>query len=153
MTHDHQHDHSHAHDHAGHSHAPDNFGWAFAIWAGLNTAFVIAELIFGYAAAELVNKVTATQAWSDIPTCKSQGLDVEYLMLRGIFMPGGVTPDQVAFYVDLFKKVQALPEWKQFTETAAFNQTTMSGKEYADWVAKAEDVHKGLMKDAGFLAK
>jgi putative tricarboxylic transport membrane protein len=98
-------------------------------------------------------KVTATQSWSDIPTCKSQGLDVEYLMLRGIFMPGGVTPDQVAFYVDLFKKVQALPEWKQFTETAAFNQTTMSGKEYADWVAKAEKIHEQLMKDAGFLAK
>ena len=32
-------------------------------------------------------KVTATQSWQDIPTCKSQGLDVEYLMLRGIFMP------------------------------------------------------------------
>jgi putative tricarboxylic transport membrane protein len=99
------------------------------------------------------DKVAGDQAWSDIPTCKSQGLDVVYLMLRGIFMPGGVTPDQVAFYVDLFKKVQALPEWKQFTETAAFNQTTMSGKEYADWVAKAEKIHEQLMKDAGFLAK
>ena len=38
---------------AGHSHAPDNFGWAFAIGASLNTAFVIAELIFGYAANSL----------------------------------------------------------------------------------------------------
>ena len=26
------------------------------------------------------------KAWKDIPTCKSQGLDIEYLMLRGIFM-------------------------------------------------------------------
>jgi tripartite-type tricarboxylate transporter receptor subunit TctC len=99
------------------------------------------------------NKVTATTSWEDIPTCKSQGLDVEYLMLRGIFMPSGVTAEQVAYYVDLFKKVQALPEWKKFTEDAAFNQTTMSGKEYADWVAKAEDTHHALMKDAGFLAK
>ena len=61
------------------------------------------------------NKVTATQSWQDIPTCKSQGLDVEYLMLRGIFMPPGVTQEQVDFYVDLFKKVRALPEWKKFT--------------------------------------
>ena len=45
-------------------------------------------------------KVTDTMAWSDIPTCKEQGLDVDYLMLRGIFMPGGVTPDQQKFYVD-----------------------------------------------------
>jgi putative tricarboxylic transport membrane protein len=99
------------------------------------------------------NKVTATQSWQDVPTCKSQGLDVEYTMLRGIFMPGGVTPDQVAYFVDLFKKVEALPEWKEFTEKAAFNQTTMSGKEYADWVAAAEKTHEQLMKDAGFLAK
>ena len=47
MAHDH-HDSGgddHVHGHAGHSHAPDNFGWAFAIGATLNTAFVIAELI------------------------------------------------------------------------------------------------------------
>ena len=94
-----------------------------------------------------------SQPWSNVPTCKSQGVPVDYQMLRGIFMPGGVTPDQVAFYVDLFKKVQALPEWKEFMEKGAFNQTTMSGKEYADWVAKNEQLHRELMKEAGFLAQ
>jgi tripartite-type tricarboxylate transporter receptor subunit TctC len=68
-------------------------------------------------------------------------------------MRGGLTPDQVAFYVDLFKKVEALPEWKEFMEKGAFNQTTMSGKEYADWVAKNEQLHRELMKEAGFLAQ
>jgi hypothetical protein len=34
----------------------------------------------------------------------------------------------------------------------AFNTTTMSGKEYADWVAKNEQLHINLMKEAGFLA-
>jgi hypothetical protein len=38
-------------------------------------------------------------------------------------------------------------------EKGAFKQTFMSGKEYADWVAKNEALHVGLMKDAGFLAK
>ncbi len=98
-------------------------------------------------------KVTTTQSWGDLPTCKSAGIDVEYLMLRGIFMPPGVTPDQVAFYVDLFKKVKELPEWKEFMEKGAFNQTFMSGAEFADWVAKAEAQHVVLMKTAGFLAK
>jgi hypothetical protein len=28
----------------------------------------------------------------------------------------------------------------------------MTGKEYADWVAKNEKLHYGLMKDAGFLS-
>ncbi|MNC91583.1 hypothetical protein D3C83_78710 [compost metagenome] len=44
-------------------------------------------------------------------------------------------------------------EWKEFMERGAFNQTFMSGKEYADWVANAENLHRNLMADAGFLAK
>jgi len=98
-------------------------------------------------------KVTATMSWQDVPTCKSQGLDVEYTMLRGIFMPPGVPQDAVAFYVDLFKKVRELPEWKKYTEDAAFNTTFMTGREFVDWVGKAETTHKQLMQEAGFLAK
>ena len=98
-------------------------------------------------------KVTKEMAWGDIPTCKEAGVDVEYTMLRGIFMAGGVTPDQVKFYVELLDKVRQTPEWKKFMEDGAFNQTTMTGKEYGDWVAKNEQLHHGLMKEAGFLAE
>ena len=99
------------------------------------------------------NKVTSDKSWQDVPTCKSQGLDVEYTMLRGIFMPGGVTQDQVDYYVDIFKKVRELPEWKKYTEDAAFNTTFMTGKQFGDWVAAAEKTHKELMQEAGFIAK
>jgi len=98
-------------------------------------------------------KVTDKMSWHDIPTCRESGVNVDYLMLRGIFMPGGVSQDQVNFYVNLFKKMRTLPEWKEFMEKGSFNQSFMSGKEYADWVGKAEDTHKAFMKDAGFLAK
>ncbi|HYX62942.1 MAG TPA: tripartite tricarboxylate transporter substrate binding protein [Burkholderiales bacterium] len=97
-------------------------------------------------------KVTDKMSWYDIPTCQSQGLPVEYIMLRGIFMPGGVTQDQVQYYVELMKKVQALPEWKDFMEKGAFNTTSLDGKAYADWVAKEEARHVQLMKAAGFMA-
>lgn len=99
------------------------------------------------------NKVTDTQAWGDIPTCREAGIPTDYVMLRGIFMPAGVSPDVVSFYVDLFNKVRATPEWKKFMEDGAFNQTFLTGKAYADWVGKAEALHHGLMKESGFLAK
>jgi tripartite-type tricarboxylate transporter receptor subunit TctC len=98
-------------------------------------------------------KVTKTMSWNDIPTCKETGLDVEYLMLRGIFMAGGVTTDQVQYYVDLMKKVRETPDWKDFLEQGAFNQTTLSGKDYEAWVAREEARHILLMKEAGFLAR
>jgi tripartite-type tricarboxylate transporter receptor subunit TctC len=92
-------------------------------------------------------------SWGDIPTCKSQGLDVDYLMLRGIFMAGGVKPDQVEYYIEVLKKVQQTPEWKQLMEQGAFNTTSLEGKDYASWVAKEEQRHVELMKAAGFLAE
>ncbi|HZQ72346.1 MAG TPA: tripartite tricarboxylate transporter substrate-binding protein [Burkholderiales bacterium] len=97
-------------------------------------------------------KITKDMAWGDIPTCKESGLNVEYLMLRGLFMPGGVTQDEVNFYLDLLKKVRETPDWKQFMETGAFNQTVMQGEEYKQWVAREEARHVDLMKKAGFLA-
>ena len=99
------------------------------------------------------NKLSSNQSWADVPTCASQGVPVEYLMLRGIFMPPAVTPDQVAFYVGLFNKVRALPEWKEFMEKGAFKQTSLSGDAYVDWVGKNEQLHRTLMKEAGFIAQ
>jgi putative tricarboxylic transport membrane protein len=93
------------------------------------------------------------QSWASIPTCISQGLNMEYLMLRGIFMSPGATPEQVNYYVEMFKKVRETPEWKKLMNDGAFNQTFMVGDEYAKWVAKEEQRHRDLMKEAGFLAK
>jgi tripartite-type tricarboxylate transporter receptor subunit TctC len=98
-------------------------------------------------------KVTDTMAWSDVPTCKESGADVEYQMLRGIFMPGGATPDQVAYYNELFKTLMATQDWKDFMDKGAFNQTTMTGDEFKSWLEKNEKTHTELMTEAGFLAK
>ena len=95
----------------------------------------------------------ADKAWSDIPTCKEGGLDVEYLMLRGIFMAPGVTAEQTAYYVDLMKKVRATAEWKKFMDEGAFSQTFMEGAEFARWVANEDIRHRLLMQEAGFVAK
>jgi tripartite-type tricarboxylate transporter receptor subunit TctC len=80
-------------------------------------------------------------------------MDVDYQMLRGIFMPAGVTKEQVAFYVDLFKKIQATPDWKEFMEKGAFDLTSLTGDDFVKWLAKEEQRHLSLMTEAGFLAK
>jgi putative tricarboxylic transport membrane protein len=99
------------------------------------------------------DKLAGDMSWNDIPTCKSQGLDIEYLMLRGIFTTPGATKDQVDYYIALFQKIRETPEWKKLMSDGAFNQTFMTGKQYVDWVATEEKRHEELMKAAGFLAK
>ena len=98
-------------------------------------------------------KVTDTMSWYDIPTCKEVGVPTDYVMLRGIFMAPGVTPDQLNYYVDLMKKVRDTPDWKEYMDKGAFNTTTMTGPEFRKWLEANETLHRGLMTEAGFLAK
>jgi len=98
-------------------------------------------------------KVTDKQSWEDIPTCKEQGLDVDYLMLRGIFMPAGAKPEQVAFYEGLMAKVRETPEWKDLMQQGAFNTTALAGEPFRAWLTKEDERHKTLMQEAGFLAQ
>jgi tripartite-type tricarboxylate transporter receptor subunit TctC len=98
-------------------------------------------------------KITDTMSWGDVPTCKEAGVPTDYTMLRGIFMAPGVTKDQTAYYLDLLKKVRQTPEWKEYMEKGAFNQTTMDGDQFVQWLGKAEQNHRELMQAAGFLAK
>ncbi len=109
--------------------------------------------VFDDARMPYKDKVTDTMSWGDIPTCKESGVPTDYVMLRGVFMAPGVTPDQVAFYADLLKKVRETPEWKDFMEKGAFNTTAISGPEFVKWLTTTEATHRELMTEAGFLAK
>jgi putative tricarboxylic transport membrane protein len=99
------------------------------------------------------DKITGDMSWNSVPTCKSQGLDIEYLMLRGIFTTPGATKDQVDYYVDLFKKVRETPEWKKLMSDGAFNPKFLTGDDFKKWVETEEKRHEELMKQAGWMAK
>lgn len=97
-------------------------------------------------------KITADMSWNDVPTCGEQGLKFNYNMLRGLFMPGNVTPEQQAYYVDLMKKVVETPEWKEYLERNALLPDFRSGQAYVDFLTADEAKHKDLMAKAGFLS-
>ena len=112
---------------------------------------VRALCIFDSQRSEYKGKVTADQAWSDIPTAKELGLDVEYLMLRGMFLPGGVPKEATDWYVDFFRKVTATPEWKSYMEANALKSTFMAGREFTEFLEQDEKKHKEIMTAAKFL--
>jgi tripartite-type tricarboxylate transporter receptor subunit TctC len=97
-------------------------------------------------------KVTERQAWSDIPTCKEEGLDLQYLMLRAMFLPGKVAPEQTAFYVDLFKKVTQTTEYKEYMEKQALKPVFLTGPDMLKFLEEDDALNKSLMTEAGFVA-
>jgi putative tricarboxylic transport membrane protein len=98
-------------------------------------------------------KITTDQAWSDIPTCKEAGLDVQYQMLRAFFLPPDTTKEQAAFYTDLLKKVTATPEWKDYLSKQALKEAFLTGTDFTKFLEKDEAFNTKLMNEAGFAAK
>jgi len=98
-------------------------------------------------------KVTETQSWHDIPTCKEEGLDVQYLMLRAMFLPGKVTAEQQPFYVDLFQKVTQTPEYMDYMEKQALKPIFLTGKDMLQFFEEDDALNTSLMNQAGFIAK
>ncbi len=91
--------------------------------------------------------------WKGIPTMKeATGKDVSYLMLRGIFAAPGITEEQRAFYVNVFKKVAETPEWKKYVSDMGLKAAFLSGPDYVKWLDEKETTTRDLMK-AGKLIK
>src|SRR5262245_27457215 len=96
----------------------------------------------------------AVGEWKDVPTIKEAvGVDISYLMLRGIFGAPEMPKDAVAWYQDFLRKVQETPEWKKYMEEGALKAAFATGDEFVKWVQGAEDLHRDLMAKGGLLKK
>jgi tripartite-type tricarboxylate transporter receptor subunit TctC len=114
---------------------------------------VRALCVFDKERISYTTKVTDAQSWNDIPTCKEEGLDVQYLMLRATFLPGKVTAEQQAFYVDLFQKVTQTPEYRDYMEKQALKPIFLTGKDMVQFLEEDDKLNTSLMNEAGFVAK
>ncbi len=92
--------------------------------------------------------------WKDVPTVKEAlGVDIHYLMLRGIFGAPDMPKEAVEWYQGFLKKVTETPEWKKYMEEGALKPAFVSGPEYVKWVEDNEQLHKELMAKGGLLKK
>jgi putative tricarboxylic transport membrane protein len=92
--------------------------------------------------------------WKDIPTVKEAlGVDIHYLMLRGIFGAPDMPKEAVEWYQGFLKKVSETPEWKKYMDEGALKPAFATGAEYVKWVEENEQLHKDLMAKGGLLKK
>jgi len=92
--------------------------------------------------------------WKEIPTIKEAlGVDINYLMLRGIFGAPNMPKEAVDWYVGFLKKVTETPEWKKYMDDGALKPAFATGDEYVKWVEANEQLHRDLMAKGGLLKK
>src|SRR5215212_9121539 len=84
-------------------------------------------------------KVTATQSWADVPTCKEQGAGIEsYQMPRTVALPPGTPQAAVDFWAGVLKKVTETPEWKDYLTKTAQTGRYMAGPELKAFLEEDE---------------
>ena len=90
--------------------------------------------------------------WKGIPTVKEAlGVDINYVMLRGIFGPPAMPNDAVQWYTEFLKKVFDTPDFKKYLSDGALKPAFATGSEYVKWVEENEKLHKELMAKGGLL--
>ena len=90
--------------------------------------------------------------WKEILTVKEAlGVDIHYLMLRGIFGAPEMPKDALQWYVEFFKKVYDTADFKKYLSDGALKPAFLTGAEYAKWVEENENLHRDLMKKGGLL--
>ena len=96
----------------------------------------------------------ALPEWDKIPTLKeAAGVELSYMMLRGIFGAPGITKEQQAFYTDVLKKVTETPEWIKYISDNGLKAAYLTGPDYVKWVGEQETIHKELMTKGGLIKK
>jgi tripartite-type tricarboxylate transporter receptor subunit TctC len=96
--------------------------------------------------------VTPTQSWADVPTCMEAGLPIErFQMPRTVWLPGGVTDEQVAFYRELLARVRETDEWKAWLRRGSQTDAFLSGAELDAYIASDERWLRERFAEDGWL--
>jgi putative tricarboxylic transport membrane protein len=92
--------------------------------------------------------------WDTIPTMKeATGVDMSYMMLRGIFAAPGVTKEQQEYYVGVMKKVTDTPEWQKYISDMGLKGAFLTGPDFVKWLEEKEKTTKDLMAKGNLLKK
>lgn len=99
-------------------------------------------------------KITETQAWSDIPTCRSQGIAIDqFQQPRIASLPGKVPAEAVAFYQDLLRKVAETPEWKEYVARTAQSGRVLIGGDLTKFIDADYARFQAVFKEEGWLVQ
>jgi tripartite-type tricarboxylate transporter receptor subunit TctC len=99
-------------------------------------------------------KVTETQAWSDIPTCKSQGTKLEgFWQPRIASLPAKVPAEALVFWQGVFKKVAESEEWRSYIERSGQSSRALMGADLGKFIDEDFTRFNGVFKEQGWLVQ
>jgi tripartite-type tricarboxylate transporter receptor subunit TctC len=83
--------------------------------------------------------------YNGLATCKSQGIAIDdYFIMRAVMAPPDLTPQQQAFWVDVFKKVSDSAEWKTKIDEFFLTPDFRTGAEFKQFILQYQQLHQEI---------
>lgn len=89
--------------------------------------------------------------FKDAPTFKELGKDFVYFMQRTVVGAPGMSPEAVAYYQGLFKKVFESETWQTYRNKRALQGDPLSGDDLMAYWKRERDVHKEMLVKMGAI--
>ena len=87
----------------------------------------------------------------NIPTFKSEGVDMTFANWRGFFGAPGLEQETVDTMANILKKMYATPEWEEVRARNGWSDLYKPQKEFEAFLIDQENTIGSLMKELGFL--
>lgn len=88
----------------------------------------------------------------DAPTLTEAGLDIEFINWRGVVAPAGLSDAATKRLVALVTEMHDSPEWQKALTTNGWDDTFMTGDEFADFIAEERTVTTTVLRDLGLVS-
>jgi putative tricarboxylic transport membrane protein len=90
-----------------------------------------------------------TGAYAEIPTAKEAGYDVQWPIVRGFYVPPGVTDEQYAYWSSALEKLNADPAWQKARTDQGLYEYNLIGKDFDAFAKERTQAFRTLAKEVG----
>jgi len=114
------------------------------------------EYVSQYEAKMVVPLVVAQEnripAFKDVPTFRESGLDVVFKFYRGVVAPPGLSPEVVAYYESMLKKLNDTKAWKEnYLAKYILSPGWQGSTEFTKTITDSEAVFEETLKSLGLI--
>ena len=108
----------------------------------------------GFYNANLLRPIAAftedrIETFPETPTMGELGHDLVYTMQRSFVAPKGMAPEAVAYYTNMFEKLNQTEEWQKYTVESALMADFLTGDALQAYFLEERDKHAELLNAMG----
>lgn len=89
--------------------------------------------------------------FAEVPTAKEQGVDVEWAIVRGLYMPPGAPEEAYRFWVEALRKLTAHPAWAAARDGQGLFAYDSLGADFTALAKERVEMMRALSREMGLI--